>query len=543
MNTLYKQLLLFPDRAETLGQFSAYDVDLEHWKSLSSVFRQTFQSVYERGSSAILLVHGAQGTGKTLFSRRLEQDFKKATEGALAPDSKNLWHTLVGDEPPLRATIETATQNSAVNRVEPISGWLTSLRAFAKADTHRVRIVVVDDAHKDVFLREWAGLSQVEYLGFKARKEENVALSSVAERLVEDCRGDFQRSIFLLLSNDETKMKALKEHVDQSHVGLAKVLDLPLPPPAMKEQIIRKNTNRLNRMSYWYCLDAAGKEERLSVYDVLSAPDKGFTDSFIAVSEALQSVNAKRTGRPANRNLITLVTLGTPPSTAKGFIDEHELAAQEHQRGEHLGVWLMREQWASSLYEGDDRELARRAQMLESEFALRWVALDMTATFALCQAPSPDDLGGRLLDVIRFAPSIAKPDEVKRHGGDCARLDDDLAAGAGPAADLEAFQQRFVELGQRRSTQYEPAIARRLGAGYSRGFAEYPAVKPDFIAGEYKPCAVTTSPARSDGKITEAIRRTCHAIEFTAHLRDDMSGLKDYLLEKVGRYALLLESI
>lgn len=49
-------LLLFPERAENLGQFSAYDVDLGHWKSLSAVFRDTFRSVYERGSSAILLV-------------------------------------------------------------------------------------------------------------------------------------------------------------------------------------------------------------------------------------------------------------------------------------------------------------------------------------------------------------------------------------------------------------------------------------------------------------------------------------------------------
>lgn len=250
MNTLYKQLLLFPDRAENLGQFSAYDVDLEHWKSLSTVFRQTFQSVYERGSSSILLVHGAQGTGKTLFSRRLEQDCRRAAEGALVPDAKNLWHTLVGDEPPLRATIETATLGSVLRRIEPSSGWLQGLRDFAKHDTHRVRIFVIDDAHKDVFLREWAGLSQAEYLGFKARKEEGAALGSVAERLVEDCRGDFLRSIFLLLSNDAARMQSLKEHVDQSHAGLAKVLELPLPAPEMKEQIVRKNTNRLNRMSW-----------------------------------------------------------------------------------------------------------------------------------------------------------------------------------------------------------------------------------------------------------------------------------------------------
>jgi hypothetical protein len=520
MNTLYNQLLLFPDRAENLGQFSAYDVDLEHWKSLSAVFRQTFQSVYERGSSSILLVHGAQGTGKTLFSRRLEQDFKKATEGSLTPDSKNLWHTLVGDDPPKRATIETATQGSLLSRVEPASAWLQRLRETAKLDTHRVRIFVIDDAHKDVFLREWAGLTQAEYLGFKAQKQEGVALSSVAERLVEDCRGDFLRTIFLLLSNDADRMKQLKEQVDLSHAGLAKVLELPLPPPEMKEQIVRKNTNRLNRMSYWYCLDAAGKDERLSVYDVLKAPDKGFTNSFIAVSEALRSADVKRSGRPANRNVITLVTLGTTPSTAKGFIDDHELSAQEHHCGDHLGIWYMREQWASTLCEGDDREMSRRAQMLESEFALQWFALDMVATFELCRDAQQGDIGGRLLDLIRFVPSIAKPADAKKRADACASLERELITGQ---AEQDAFQKEFRELGQRRSTLYEPAIGRRLG-GYSRGFMEFPSVKPDFIAGEYKPCSVTDAAARGNAEITEAIRRSCHAIEFTAHLQDDMNG-------------------
>src|SRR5262249_11319844 len=162
-------------------------------------------------------------------------------KGALEPDRKNLWHTLVGDDPPMRATIEKATQSSVLRRVEPGSEWLRAQRSFARDDTHRVRIFVIDDAHKDVFTREWAGLSQAEFLGFKERKSENVALASVAEKLVEDCRGDFLRSIFLLLSNDAARMEALKRHIDQSHVGLATVLELPLPDATTKEQIIRKN--------------------------------------------------------------------------------------------------------------------------------------------------------------------------------------------------------------------------------------------------------------------------------------------------------------
>lgn len=541
MNTLYEQQLLFPERAENLGQFETYDVDLEHWKSLSTVFRQTFRSVYERTASAVLLVHGAQGTGKTLFSRRLAKDFEKASviNGVLDPDKKNLWHTLVGEDVPTRATIEKATLGSVLRRIEARSGWLEELRSFAKANNQRVRIFVIDDAHKDVFMREWAELSQAEYLGFKERKAESVALETVAEKLVEDCRGDFVRSIFLLLSNDAARMKALKGHMDRSHVGLGTVLELPLPDAKSKEQIIRKNTNRLNRMSYWYCLDAAGKEQRKNAHEVLMKPTTGFIDCFQAIDQALRS-EERRPGRPANRNLITLVTLGTPPSTARGFIEDEELDSVEHYRGNHLGIWWMREKWASVLCEGENPEKYRRARMLESEFALRWVALDMKSTFLVCRTASPRDVGERLLELVRFTPSIAKPEDVKRHGDAAALIDAEIDAI--PADSLADFEQAFSNLGQRRNTLYEPALAQRLGR-YSRGFGLFPSVKPDCIECEYAPCALTTAKSDRDDAIKEAIRRECHALEFTSHLRDDLKGFKAYLLDKVERYAILLESV
>jgi hypothetical protein len=68
-------------------------------------------------------------------------------------------------------------------------------------------------------------------------------------------------------------------------------------------------------------------------------------------------------------------------------------------------------------------------------------------------------------------------------------------------------------------------------------------VKPDFIVGDYQPCAVTSAVSGDVADITEAIRRTCHVIEVTAHLQSDLVGLRDYLLGKVQRYALLLESL
>jgi hypothetical protein len=137
MERLY-ELLLFPDRAENLGQFTAYDVDLGHWRQLSAVFRRAFRTVYERGTSAILLVHGAQGTGKTLFSLRLEQDFGAAaaavSRGGLEPTSDNLWHSLVGEAAsttgrPARMTARRASERRAWCHAADRLGHRASTRA------------------------------------------------------------------------------------------------------------------------------------------------------------------------------------------------------------------------------------------------------------------------------------------------------------------------------------------------------------------------------------------------------------------------------
>jgi len=164
-------------------------------------------------------------------------------------------------------------------------------------------------------------------------------------------------------------------------------------------------------VSYWYCLDRAGPDEKRSVYRVLSG-EGGFTDSFNAIDGARRSEAApRRAGRPANKNLITLVTLGSSPLAAKAFLDDQELLedAKEHYLGPHHATWILRESWASRLMTPDDPNLTRRARMLESEFALRWVALGPPASWVLLESePVAGDLGERLLEVIRFFPSIAK---------------------------------------------------------------------------------------------------------------------------------------
>ncbi|MGC4118132.1 MAG: hypothetical protein QM765_26995 [Myxococcales bacterium] len=542
---LYQQLLLFPDRAEFLKQFDQYRVRLDHWKNLSAVFSSAFKQVHERHGAAILLVHGAQGTGKTLFGLQLEKGFEQARKGEVEPAEDNLWHVLVGEKSRGSEVIRQATDHASLRMVKPEAGWLETERQFAKVDRQGVRIFVVDDVHKDVFLSAWAGLSQADYLRLKADKKESVAISTVAQQLVQDCRGDFQRSLFLLLSNKPDMMRELKRELDESHRGLATLIELPLPQPELKEEIVRTNTNRLNPVSYWYCLDHAGPDEKRSVYSVLSG-EGGFTDCFNAIDSARRSeADSKRAGRPANKNLITLVTIGSSPLSAKAFLEDQELmeGAKEHYVGPHHATWMLRESWASRLNTADDPNLTRRARMLESEFALRWVALGARASWALLESqPSPGDLGERLLDVVRFFPSVAKPGDIKKEQASSRRIDEEIGAMPLQEEELVAFSQRMLSLGQRRSKEYEEKLAKRLN-GYGKGFSIYPSVKPDFIVEEYSPCAVTKADSDSTKAIEDAIRRTCHVIEFTAHLQEGMRGLAEYLLAKVERYSELLESV
>lgn len=547
---LYEQLLLFPERAEYIkqSQYDCYRVRFDHWKDLSTTFLSAFKAVHDRQGAAVLLVHGPQGTGKTLFSLELEKGFDRSRHGQTTMCEDNLWHTLVAD-PTIPRVIERATEHTSLRRVVPEIGWLKKEREFVRNDKQPVRIIVIDDVHRDVFIREWAGLEQSDYLRLKADKKEEVALSAVAQQLVQDCRNDFQRCLFLLLSSQAGMMVHLKEHIEESHRDLATVIELPLPKPDLKEEIVRTNLNRLNSVSYWYCLDHAGPSEKQAAHQVLMG-NGGFTDSFKAIDRArgsdAQSRQSKRAGRPANKNLITLVTLGSDPLTTSAFMEEQGLAADalEHYRGAHLASWLLRDAWASSLDTSEDAALTRRARLVESEFSLRWVALDTRATWTLLKTPSsPDDLGERLVEIIvKFFPRVAKPDELRKQQADSKRIDDEIAQIPVSSETLERFRDEFQSLGQRRSAKYEPALAARL-SNYNRGFAIFPSLRPDFIVEEYSPCAVTRSPSSSPKAIEDAIRRTCHVIEFSAFLQSDMQGLVCYLLQKAERYAKLLESV
>ena len=252
MGPVYQQLLLFPERAEYLAQaqYQGYRTRLDHWRDLSDEFRRAFLAVYERKSGAILLVHGGQGTGKTLFARALEEGFAKAAVDHGASDPHNLWHVLSGGDPIDASKVRDVTPRTVVRRIAAEADWLKTEKQFATSDTHGMRVFIIDDVHKDVFLRELAELTQGEYLRLKAEDKSEIALESAAQKLVEYIRGPFARSLFVFLSNNRALLENLHGHLELSHAGLSKVIGLPLPAAPLKEEIVRTNTNRLNPRSY-----------------------------------------------------------------------------------------------------------------------------------------------------------------------------------------------------------------------------------------------------------------------------------------------------
>lgn len=537
-DTLYGQMLLFPERAEYLAfaNYSAYRVQLDHWRELSSVFQRAFRTVYDRQSASVLLVHGEQGTGKTLFTRKLAADFEKSRAGALAADRENLWHVLTGGESLDLPLIQEATKTSNVKLLGSSPGWLAAATATARDDRHKMRVFIVDDFHKDAFLSEWAGLARADYLQIKTNAREAL-LESVAQRIVEDCRGDFARSLMVLLSADRALIDELKNHLDRSHRGLAEILQLPLPESAAKEQIVRTNINRLNQRSYWYCLDQGGPEEKVEAYRTLKGPG-GFIDSFRATDRALLSGSGdNRTGRPANKNLLTFVTLGSPPAEVSVFLADREMVPSDEFAGAHIHTWLFRRSWASAL-ESSDQEYVRAAALVESEFALRWIALDARATWALCDDTSPKALTDLLVSSIRETPSNADRGATKKTAEAAEKSLADLTN----VDKIDAFMRKFRNDGQGRSRTYESSLAKHFGK-FSHGLAVKKSVKPDIIFDEYSPCAVTNASADDAKAIERVIRRECHIVEFTAHLQADLRGLAEYLRSKVLVYAELLQSV
>jgi hypothetical protein len=541
MNPLYPHLR-YPERAESLGDYEAYQVSLDHWSPLAAPFSAAFQKVFIQGAASILLIDGAQGSGKTLFTQRLERDFNLTLQGNTAPDpGENLWHQLAGGVSPSSDLLSQVTSQTRIRVPDPSEGWLDELRAQVKGDNHaRCTVVILDDIHSEEFLCAWAGLD------YQGRTPEQLRglLHAAATHLVRECRGDFRRCLFVFLSNRSDVLASLLAAIEANHERLAVPLTLPVPVPDAKERIVRRNTNALNEVSYWACLDQAGPSEKEQVYRTYAQPT-GFTSAFTALNDAYATSlrAASRSGRPSYKNLITLVLLGATPGDTGAFLQRTSPATPERLSGPHAALWLFRETWASALAPPQQRELHRKAKLLESEFALRVVAMDFPATYLLCHQQG--NAGTIAADILKKTPLTYSAAEKQAYqtlfDGWSAAVDAGLQEPSVSNA-VEEFRRQWEKLGQRRSTSYEPLLGGVFGS-FNKGLQAHPSLRPDLILEQYEPCSVTASSAGDATTINQTIRRRAHMVEFTTFLANSLQGLDTYLQGKISTYADMLASV
>ena len=514
----------FPDRAEALPDFAGYRIFLDPWQPLADDLRAYYEGLALRRESRVLAIHGDQGTGKTLFATKLRDDFvvSKEAGGDDTPDANNLWHRITGGPELSDALITTANTESDLLLIENEAGWVRSTADWIAARKDRRCVVIGDNAERPYFRQGLVEMSDAEFVQFGNSPE---ATKLAAQRFVEHLRSDLRGALFVLLSNDEVFLLTLDEAVAAQHAGLLTLTQLPLADARTKETVVRVNTNRLNPVSYWFCIDKAGPREKTGVKQALEGASN-FPDSFAAVDTAVRS----RTGRPARQNVITLIVLAAIDSAEQ--LDSRAFGALQRTEA-HRGWFTLHVYnlgWAPA-------EMGtREASLLESEWVLR---------VAIAGVPFVQSL-------IEIAEDgTDKPEHIAA----CARLLAELRTFQGPGtrqATREAYRtgieeivadwpssdvavEPFWEQGIIRARTYEAAL-KELLPGYNlsgEGFLTY---RPDYVVSPFRPCSVVEAISDDTEAITSAIRRDAHVFEFTAVNAYSAATIRSYLTSKLPNY-------
>jgi hypothetical protein len=513
----------YPDSAENLEHFQNYRVFLRHWDDLGLELKNLFEGVRVRRETRLLGIYGEQGVGKTMFASKLEGDFdktiKKAQSGSVIPDKNNLWHRITGGHGLKQGLISASTEGCVIKKIEDNDSWVEDLETFVSAQLNRTAIILADNAERSYFRKGLSGLSAREYIELQ---DDPRFLTMVAQKLVDLSRTKLQRCLFVILSNDQSFMEALQSAINKQHRGLMNLLPLPAPLGSDKETIVRVNTNRLNSVSYWFCLDKAGPNEKIAVYNALNGAST-FREAFRALDNAIGS--ATRIGRPARRNVITLILL-TSTMSPPSWLDEYG----ELERVEFSESWaksvLYKSSWAARSLK-DDRE----SSLLESEWQLRIVFLgepfaklligDLSESNLLCLqflTLLKDVYGPGTLAQTRAAFSTNVSQMVK-NWPDVSAVDIDL----------------FWQAGQARANQYEQAL-KKLFPGYDKRTSSSLSYRPDYTVTPFSPCSILKASQADSASINEVIRRDAHVFEFTAFQNATIDQVSGYLGRKLPNY-------
>jgi hypothetical protein len=537
MTTTSYQGIIFPDRAESLREntYAAYRVFLDFWQPLADQLRAFYEPVKDRGDTRILLVYGPQGGGKTMFARKLATDFESTpATGTVDPTRENLWHRISGGTQGQSARLDgalivaarAATSLISVTDDATIGGvviaddkdWLEKLVAKVAGDPARRWIILLDNAERGHFIQSLVDLPDVEFI--RTRDQPETAFLA-AQRFVGYARTKLRGCMFVVLTNSQPFAQTVDDSVNAQHKGMLVRTDLPLPGASEKETVVRVNTNRLNRVSYWYCLDRAGPTEKSAVYTALSGAET-FPGSFAAVDTALRS--STRTGRRAKTCLLSLIVLSRD-------IDQAQLQnVGQVWRDEVSHGWLSivnyDKAWASSILP------ATSAELLESEWMLRIVAIGEPFSKSLLSGdPAHEQQCVSLLNALKraYGPGTHQSTlDVNR--ADYVRTVDNWLDTR--TIDIEAS---FWRIGQRRSVVYEPILTRLL-PGYNQTQSGFLSYRPDYVAAQFKPCSILAAGSADISRINDVIKRDAHVFEFTAMDQLTTNGVRSYLQQKLQNY-------
>lgn len=520
--------IVYPDRAEDLARIKGYRVFLDHWDGLSQQIKEFYEDIANRKTTRAVAVYGPQGTGKTLFADQLYESFnssKSNAQGSIKFDTDNLWHRISGGRDKSIDLVRSATHNSDIYKIEDKENWLAELTTWHAGRTDRICIVIADNAERSYFRQ---GISGFDHGSYFQNYTSAGFMTVVAQRFVDICRRKIPNTLFLVLSNDDLFLRSFHSEVQKQHRGMTEHRELPLPSTADKERVVRVNTNRLNPISYWFCLDKAGTQGKKDILTALSAANN-FPDSFAAVDKAVKNPAPSRIGRPGRRNLLSLIVLfdgATPPAFANelGKVESVELEAG------WAASYKYGSGWASQLLDQQLPENVRKSRFLESEWHLRIVFLGHPFVGSLLTNEIVHSTQcKRMLDMFRevYGPGTHTQtrESVK------AMLEAEVASWATPTLDLADFWSK----GQARSIDYEPKLRYILG-DYNKGSEGFLGYRPDCIIKPYRPCSILTASDDDESSINEAIIRDCHVLEFCAFKHLTKQSVQNYLSNKIANY-------
>jgi len=462
-----------------------------------------------------------------LFFNQLRHGYEKTNsdlinKGSILVEEDNLWHRVAGPGTqgmaPNAALIAETTRKSAFQAFTREKEWVAQLR---HESGEKYRLIALDNAETAYFIQSLAEISTEKFADLRGKP---ALYQLAAERFVRLCRSDLRRCLFFMFTNNLEFALHFEGAVNEQHKGLISITDLPMPEPAKKEEIIRTNTNRLNRVSYWHCLDRAGPEAKAAVRAALATPSTNFPDTFESVNSAIRGAGNLRAGRHANRCTLTLAVLGGAHFVPHDLIDRD--ADKVLFESTTIALWRLGEGWASRALPGAPRE----CQMLESEWHLRVLYLgnDLVA-YLLSDNVMERERAKCILDDL--LPVQGEGTTTSTKAGWVKRVAQEVEAIPRATTDLETFWNQ----NQSRSQTYEAAL-KSLYPNYNTGGRGYLSYRPDLVLGDYEPCSLLGADNEDQLSLNAAIQRRANAVEFTAQKRPTTASLTAYLATKLRNY-------